>query len=182
MAKKKKTKGAPSLRLDLACGSNKKDGFTGVDLHQVEGVDVAHDLRVTPWPWEDGSVEEVNCSHFLEHLSGVERVGFMNELYRILAPGAQATIITPYWNNMRAVQDPSHQWPPVSEGSYLYFNENWRKANGLEHYLGLTCNFDFAYGYSINGEWANRNEEARAFAVRHYMNVVDDLHVTLTKV
>ena len=178
---KKKTR-ATEIKLDLACGANKREGFTGVDAYSLDGVDVVHDLRVTPWPWGDGSVAEVNCSHFLEHLSGSERVAFMNELHRILAPGAQATIITPYWNNMRAVQDPSHQWPPVSEGSYLYFNANWRKANGLEHYLGLTCNFDFSYGYSISGEWANRNEEARAFAVRHYMNVVDDLHVTLTKV
>ena len=69
------------LKLDLGCGPNPREGFIGVDARQfgcdgveTDGkVDVIHDLR-TDWPWKDGSVEEVHSSHFLEHLTGAERV------------------------------------------------------------------------------------------------------------
>ena len=57
------------FKLDLGCGKNKQAGFVGVDERAFEGVDVAHDLR-RPWPWSDSSVDEVHCSHFLEHLTG----------------------------------------------------------------------------------------------------------------
>ena len=71
------------LKLDLGCGPRKREGFTGVDAIKFDGVDLVQDLR-KPWQWEDGSVEEVHCSHFLEHLTGFERVHFFNELYRVL--------------------------------------------------------------------------------------------------
>ena len=171
---------APILKLDLACGQNKREGFTGVDISPLCHPDIVHDLRVTPWPWTDGSVAEVHSSHFFEHLTGTERIPFMEELWRILVPAGTATIVTPYWASMRAVQDPTHQWPPVCEASYLYFNKSWREQNGLDHYP-ITCDFDFSYGYVLDGAWAVRHQEARDFALRHYVSVVNDLQVILTK-
>ena len=168
------------LKLDLGCGATKREGFLGVDLHQTDAVDVLCDLRGVPWPWPDSSVGEVVSSHFLEHLDGPERIMFMDELWRVMAVDAQATIIVPYYNSIRASQDPTHKWPPVSEASFLYFNRQWRSDNGLAHYLGH-CNFDFAYSYVTDNAWASRNQETRDFALRHYTNVVLDLSVLLTK-
>ena len=37
------------------------------------------------------------------------------------------------------------------------------------------------YGYDMNAQWATRNEEARNFAITHYWNIVNDIHVVLTK-
>jgi Methyltransferase domain len=170
-----------ALRLDLGCGENVRDGFLGVDKHEVPGVSVVHDLTDYPWPWEDSCVSEVFCSHFFEHLTGPERVDFMNELYRVLAKGGTATIITPYWSSMRAIQDPTHAWPPICEASYLYFNAEWRAANKLDHYLGIRCDFDYAYGHDVPNEWASKNVETLMYAIGHYLNVAADLHVTLTK-
>ena len=65
------------VKLDLGCGKHKKEGFIGVDQAKVEGVDVVHDLKKTPWPWKANSVDEIHCSHFLEHLDGIERIPFM---------------------------------------------------------------------------------------------------------
>lgn len=168
------------LKLDLGCGQRKQEGHIGVDLHKAEGVDVVFDLRKTPWPWKSGSVESTFSSHFLEHLDGPQRIVFMDELWRVLRIGGTALFVTPYWASMRAVQDPTHAWPPIAESSYLYFNKEWRKANGLDHYLGK-CDFDYTYGYSVSPAWAGRNEEARNNAIAHYVNAVMDLHVTLTK-
>ena len=168
-----------ALKLNLAAGRQRLDGFLSVDIAPLEGVDVVTDLTITPWPWADGSVEEVFCSHFVEHLDGDQFIRFMNELGRILAPAGKATIIAPYYTSMRAWQDPTHK-RAIREATFLYFNKAWRAQNQLDHYP-MTCDFDFTYGYAFAPQWALRNEEARTFALAHYLNVVTDLHVTLTK-
>lgn len=178
--KRKKPKAGEALKLDLACGQNKTPGFLGVDIVGAPGVDVVFDLRQTPWPWKDGEVAEVVCSHFLEHLTGEERIAFMDELWRVLAEGGKATIITPYYTSMRAVQDPTHKWPPVCEASYLYFNKGWREQNRLDHYP-IRCDFDFSYGYLLAGDVAARAQEFRDYAIRSLNNSVNDLQVVLTK-
>ena len=171
---------ATALKLNLGCGKSKMDGYTGVDISPDCGADIVHDLAVFPWPFDDDSVDEVHASHFLEHIAGPDRMAFMNELWRVLKVDATATIITPHGNSNRAVQDPTHQWPPIVESSYLYFNRKWREDNFLDHYP-ITCNFDFSYGYNIENPWASRAQEAKDFALRHYLNVAADLHVILTK-
>lgn len=106
----------------------------------------------------------------------------MDELFRVMKPGAIATFITPWYRSARAYQDFTHQWPPITESSYLYFNKGWREINKLTHgHYNLSSDFDFSFGYSLNGDWAMRNEEARAFAAQHYWDFAGDLHVTLTK-
>lgn len=177
-----KLKTTPTLKLDLGCGQSKRDGFTGVDKFKAPGVDVVYDLLKMPWPWADNSVAEAHCSHFFEHLPALQRPAFMDELYRVLVVGGSATIVVPYYNSMRAIQDYSHQWPPVAESSFLYFNKGWREANRLTHGVyDLKSDFDFTYGYVFNPQWASRAEETRTFAVAHYTNAVMDLQVNLTK-
>lgn len=56
------------LKLDLACGNNKREGFVGIDIAETEAVDHIVDLRVFPWPIESESAEEINCSHYIEHI------------------------------------------------------------------------------------------------------------------
>lgn len=166
------------MKLDLACGDNKKEGFTGVDVHKTESVDIVHDLETYPWPFEDNSVEEAYCSHYIEHTKDL--VKFWEELYRILAPGATATILAPYGKNNRAWQDPTHVRAIVEE-SFWYLDKNFRKVNKLEHYLA-DVDFEFTVVYiGIDPTWANRSEESRTFAIRHYWNVVSDIQAVLKK-
>src|SRR5688572_13911022 len=101
------------IKLDLGCGPNKKEGFLGVDSIKFKGVDVVFDLATGRWPWKDNSVSEAHASHFVEHLDAKERTHFVNELYRVLKPGATAQIIVPHWASQRAYGDPTHKWPPV---------------------------------------------------------------------
>lgn len=182
------------VKLDLACGQHKQDGFLGVDQIACEGVDLTCDLSQTPWHFYDAreniiplgqvlnnnSVEEVYCSHFFEHLDGMERIAFMNELWRVMMPHHQAIITVPYGMSIRALQDPTHKWPPVVESSFLYFTEPWRIANGLDHYP-IHCNFWITYDIFYPEEWQLRNDETRNFALRHYNNVVSDLRAYVTK-
>jgi hypothetical protein len=55
------------VKLDIACGQAKKEGFIGVDIARLPGVDIVHDLEQFPWPFDDNSIEEARCSHYVEH-------------------------------------------------------------------------------------------------------------------
>lgn len=169
-----------ALKLDLGCGRRKCEGFLGVDSSPDCGADVVHDLNVVPWPFADASVDQVNCSHFLEHLDGAERIVFMNELYRVMKPGACALIITPYWSWVGAIQDPTHKWPPIAEQSYLYFNAAQRESMGLQHY-GIHCDFDIEYAGRLMPDVAKRPSHEQVFAKNHNLNSVLELHTTLIR-
>jgi SAM-dependent methyltransferase len=168
------------LRLDLACGSAKKPGFFGVDLVATPHVDLVLDLTRTPWPFADGSVDEVHCAHFFEHLTGDQRIDFMHELHRILVPGGKATIIVPYARSDGALQDPTHQWPPLVETSFSYFNAESRRSMGVDHYP-IRCDFDFEVGLTLAAEWQHRSEQERLGAIRHLWNVASEMTVYLSR-
>lgn len=55
-------------KIDLACGDNKREGFFGIDIADIDSVDFVWDLNKYPWPIESNSVEELNCSHYIEHV------------------------------------------------------------------------------------------------------------------
>jgi hypothetical protein len=175
-----------TLKLDIGCGKNKKPGFHGVDQYAMEGVDTVLKLGADPWPWEDASVEEAHCSHFLEHLTAGERVHFFNQLHRVMAPGAKATIITPHWASNRAYGDPTHQWPPVAEMAWYYLSQAWRDTQAPHtdakwNPNGFTCDFEATWGYSFGPDLSARNQEYVQFALANYKEAAQDLHATLTK-
>ena len=175
--KKIKSKFPTPFRLDIACGQNKTPGFFGVDIAKEKDVDLVYDLEKFPWPFPDNSVDEAVCNHYIEHTKDI--IKFMDEIYRILKPGATIIIRAPYYNSIRAWQDPTHT-REISEATFLYYNKDWRTQNKLDHY-SIKSNFDFSFGYDFMPDWAMRAEEARAFAVRHYTNVVMDIQAVLIK-
>src|SRR3970040_2308188 len=105
-------KSSLELKLDLACGQNVREGFEGVDLHAPSAKHRV-DLLKFPWPWADASVDEIHCSHFIEHipLRDVEErdllaphhpylgkdllFAFFDEAYRVLRPDSHMTVICP---------------------------------------------------------------------------------------
>jgi hypothetical protein len=188
MAKKTALKTVPqaeNLKLDLGCGKRKKEGFIGVDQHAFEGVDQVVNLK-GPWPWGNGSVEEIHMSHCLEHFNGNERVHIFNEMYRVMRIGAKATIMTPYWCSNRAYGDFTHQWPPVSEMLYNYLWKAWRLENAPDNDSsvnpsGYHCDFDYTYGYSVHPTIQAKNQEAQMYALSFYKEAASDLICTITK-
>jgi hypothetical protein len=134
------------MKLDIACGSVKEDGWVGMDQAALPGVDIVCDLLSFPWPIEDGAVDEIHCTHFLEHVPARLRPAFFNEVWRILKLGGMAGFITPL-GLYRQAQDFTHEWPPIVPGSYFYFSKEWLERCNLIHYrdcYGITCNFAVA--------------------------------------
>lgn len=182
------------IKLDLGCGINKRAGFIGVDSMKFDGVDIVWDLRKIPWSkplpsstknvaqWKafaDNSVDEVHSSHFVEHLTGAERIKFFNELYRVMKVGASATIITPNWSHACAYGDPTHQWPPMSPWWPLYLNKEWRSTQAP--HVGYDCNFNHGIAGSWDAALESRNPEYKQTAMQSQVNAWRDLIVTLTK-
>jgi len=164
------------MRLDIACGKNKKPDFIGVDVW--DGADIVCDLEQFPWPFNDNSVDEIFCSHYIEHVPDL--VSFANELYRIMKPGAKATIIAPYYSSIRAWQDPTHV-RAISENTFQYFRKDWREARRLDHYP-IVVDFEVVCGYKLAPDWRNKEGAELEFAMKHYINVVDDIIVEMLKI
>jgi SAM-dependent methyltransferase len=174
------------IRLDLGCGPRKKDGFLGIDQYAMPGVDHVVNLGRDRLPFDDGTVEEVYSSHFLEHLTQFERCHILNELYRVMKPGAKATIITPHWSSERAYGDPTHQWPAMSGFFFYYLSRDWREQSAPHSdtkYLpqGYNCDFEAVWGYSLHPTLSVRNAEYQQFAINNYREAVQDIHATLTR-
>lgn len=131
-----------------------------------------------PLPYKDESVEEVSCVHVLSKIPGKQRGPFMDELHRILVPGGKCTVIVPYYSSMRSIMDYTYEWPPLCEMSFLYFNKGWREANKVN---GISCDFDFTYGYQATPETASRAIEVQQEWIKKNLNSVNDLQVNLVK-
>lgn len=80
------------LRLNLGCGPSILEGFLNVDLRNA---DICHDLSCMPWPWANESASTILASHILEHFDREAGVKFLQECYRILAPGGMLRIAVP---------------------------------------------------------------------------------------
>ena len=55
--------------LDVGCGINKEPGAVGIDIAQLNGVDIVYDLNDIPWKGiEDESYDWILMKDVLEHL------------------------------------------------------------------------------------------------------------------
>jgi len=93
-------------KLNVGCGTVIKEGWVNHDIVNLPGVDVVHDLRIFPWPFEDNQFEEILMKDVLEHLP--DTIKTFEELYRITKKWAKVIIAVPYWNSIIAHADPTH--------------------------------------------------------------------------
>ena len=170
------------IRLDLGTGTgiHKPDGFIGVDLVPHRAVDRVVDMR-KPWPWKSESVAEANCHYVMHYFTAAERVHVVNELWRVLKPGAKTVIVTPHEFASKAYGDLRVQWPPVAEAWYLTLNKAFRESEPYLKTCGYACDFDFTLGYGLHPGLVSRNQEYQQHAVTFWKEAAQDLCVTLVK-
>ena len=140
------------LRLNLGCADSFKDSpVINVDRtfppswvipkkYKTQEVD----LNVYPWPWDDSSVEHIIAHDIIEHLP--DRIGTMNEIWRVLAPGGQAEIIVPdALMGAGFLQDPTHvsMW---TMNSFQYYMDGSFARGRLGDAYGIKARFRYAAG------------------------------------
>lgn len=186
---KNKKQKKESIKLDLGCGMNKKEGFIGVDKCNFPGVDIVLNLGQEVWPWEDDSVEEVNCTNLITHLTNFndkyERVHFFNELYRVLKKESKTTLSLPHWCSMRYYGDPTY-CEPFSELGFFYLNKEWRDKNAPHTDIewnekGYKCNFETNWGYSVRADLVEKEKENIEEAIRKEKEAAQDIIANIIK-
>lgn len=108
-------------KLNLGCGEETLDGYMNVDLLDLEGVDVVHNLMQFPYPFKDESAGEIKAKDLIEHLDHYCQVdgrvpketrptiiAFIEECHRILKPGGTLWIQTPRFDAEFLWIDPTH--------------------------------------------------------------------------
>lgn len=98
------------VKVDIGCGENKREGFIGIDIKPGKGVDiVASALNL---PFEENSVDEIYSSNLGEHLLPEEMKIFLDEIYRVLKKGGEASLrIDRDFTKKRLLKkDPTHKY------------------------------------------------------------------------
>lgn len=177
------------IKIDIGCGPNKVAGFLGCDCIKFDNVDHVFNAGSDTWPFEDGSVDELHASHFIEHLTNLndkwERTHFFNEAARVMKQGAKGTLIFPHWASNRYYGDPTHK-EPFSEMGFYYLDKDWRKsqaphADSEFNPNGYSCDFNCTWGYNLRQDLNVRSPEFQQFAMQNYKEVINDIVATIIK-
>jgi SAM-dependent methyltransferase len=161
------------LKIDLGCGSAKREGFIGLDYVAFPGVDYVLDLTKERWPLADGTVDHVYSSHLFEHIFPHDPL--FREIGRVCRDGATIEIWTPY---------------AFSNGAFLYTHVLFLTEM---QWLHICCEHPDVYREVLGGRWLLRNvnfvvprdveQELLAqgvsidFAIRYYKSVVSEFGI-----
>jgi predicted SAM-dependent methyltransferase len=97
------------LRLNLGCGTLRLDGWVNIDLVGLP-VDLAWSI-LTPFPFDDDSVDSIFHEHVLEHIPGYDGFVFLKNCHRVLKPGGIMRIVVPDASRYIASYfDPEHRF------------------------------------------------------------------------
>ena len=184
------------MRLNLGCGNRKLEGYLNVDSAPACRPDSIVDLERFPWPWPDGSADEVVLRHVLEHLGADTAVYLkvMQELYRVCAPGAAITVTVPHPRHDDFLSDPTHVRPILPQGLEMFSqarNWEWAAKSHANTPLGQYLGIDFEV-VSVNMRpdepWRSELQAGRlttqglARAVRQFNNVIKEIEIVLRAV
>ncbi len=148
----------------------KKDGYEQGDYKTMSLNDGETQYIV------DNLIFDIYCEDCIQYVS-ILRL-FMEECYRILIPRGQMIVIAPYWSTGLAWSDPAIV-NRIADLTFHHFNKEWLKKNGKGD-REINCDFEIVnYRYYFDPDWDSRADEARKWALKHYINVVRQVEVTL---
>ena len=144
-------------KLEVGCGDNKRGGYLGMDMVKLDGVDVVHDMNISPWPFDDNTFNEIIFDDVLEHSKNF--LGILSEVYRVSAPNATIKISLPHYSSDNMYSDPTHTIF-FSSRSFNYFD----KSQNYKHsfYLG-NVNFKVLKRYIAFREYFTHNNKRPFF-------------------
>lgn len=98
------------MNLDIGCGKHKKEGFIGLDISKESDADII--ATALNLPVKNSRLDEIICSHLLEHLYPEEAQKLFDEIFRVLKEGGKATMkVDRDWTRGRLLsKDPTHKY------------------------------------------------------------------------
>lgn len=166
-------------RLDLGCGTAKPEGYVGLDAVDNPGVDVVHDLRETPLPFDDDRFTHVRAHNVLEHLPQGTFVVVLEDIARITESGGTVAVTGPHYL--------SHNTPAgdhfrgFSRTTFDVFTPGHDYPTPLPDLFTVE---DISYTWNRNAEEdlvlrVFRWWKGDPWMVRHVPNFADEITVTL---
>lgn len=126
----------------------------------------------------DESVDEIWGEGVLEKVPNL--VKFICECHRLLKKDGKCTFSSTYYASAQAWSSPM-TIRGISECSLNFADAKWRETNKYTESF-VTCNFGIAASFAVNKNDECRSDEVRAFWVNKYLNTVQAILFTLTKV
>lgn len=83
------------LKLDIGCGTAKRENFVGIDIVAGQGVDVVCDIATERLPFGDACAEHIYSAHCLEHISREKLLHVLQEMNRVTAHGGRIELLHP---------------------------------------------------------------------------------------
>lgn len=182
-------------KLNIGCGSKSIHGWVNLDLKNIPGVDIVHDIQNLPLPFEDNAFDEILCQDILEH---VEYMPVLKDIYRITAPGGKVRIRVPHFTSRNNYTDPTHikrfavtTFDYFAKGTYIHNNKQgnflfefaFSKLEDLGIYFDKKSSRFFFYNYFI--EWfVNRTPRSQVvYEMTGFCRLFPaaDIRVTLVK-
>ena len=165
--------------------------WLNVDHFDMPGIDIVTDLFRFPWEFDDNSVDEIWCSHLIEHIPHETRrsdarqtdaanarwdaikhldgfFAFFAEVYRILKPGGAIAISCPYGLSTEAMQDPTHTRFIVPK-TFGYL------AGGDEEHYNYHTPFKFRVGENVGDLSLSMNPRVQAFPHEQQMDAAETM-------
>ncbi len=106
------------VKLDVGCGHDKKEGYTGID--KLDCTDIQHDLCVFPWPLEDNICEKIRMHLVWGCIEPKYRIQLMNEMWRIASKDCILEIQETHDMSPLSLHDPAY-YSGANDFTFLYF-------------------------------------------------------------
>lgn len=153
-----------SISIDLGCGARKRNPFnassvTGIDVQTTSQDDIQLDLSLSPLPFSDSTIDFASAYDFLEHVprfaiinnrSVSPLINLLNEVYRVLKPGALFYYQFPAYPAMQAFSDPTHVNYFTEDSVPDYFCSSLRNQPNDRTSRNTSC---FASIYGFKGDF-----------------------------
>ncbi len=100
-----------------------REGWYCLDNRSGNGADCVHDLEQYPYPLPDSCAVQVWAGHVVNRIDPARfgMVRWMNELWRLLVPNGELTIVSYYATNSRYCADPA-ACNALNEMAWAYFD------------------------------------------------------------
>lgn len=160
-------------KLNVGCGKDIRPDYINLDVADLPGVDVVHDLTRFPWPFADGAFEEIELINVLEHLP--DTIATLEELHRIARPNSRIIIRVPFWNSPDMLADPTHK-RSFSERTLNFFDPAFPECRDRPYYSAArfrivrkSCYVKFFYYLKLDNPLLTK---VLFFLARHFGAVV----------
>jgi predicted SAM-dependent methyltransferase len=185
-----------TLKLNLGCGFDTREGWLNVDNFAECEPDQMLDIEQTPWDLPTNGFEHVLMKHVLEHVGADFKVfaSVMRELYRVTAPGGLVEIHVPHVRHDTFWADPTHVrafLPLTFQMMSKRQNRAWMEARANYTMLAFAMDVDFELETIVQGYdpyWSARldrgeisREALRELAMQQW-NVARELQVMMRAV